>query len=160
MTHNEWFEKRVGGNSVNAAARKSGIVQTTLDGQLKRGSLPAESVIKISRAYGYSPVQGLVDTGYLKAEEARGGVTVTNLEELSDFELLDVLIGRVDGDGVLPDSIWNKPLDSGTISEIHEKATGLRAVRDENMSEPPARFNPEALGMASQKDYSGEETEQ
>lgn len=120
MKHTKWFEERVAGDSVNAAAGLAGLDQATLNRQLKRGSLPAESVIKISRAYGYSPIQGLVDTGYLNITESRGGVTVINWDSVSDADLLGELLRRTDSDGVLPSSLWDNPLDDETVGTLHQ----------------------------------------
>lgn len=122
--HTEWFEEVTSGDSVNLAARKSGIIQKTLAGQLKRGTIPAESVIKLCRAYGKPVVQGLVDTGYLSATEANGGVTVINWGDVKDAELLKELLRRIDSDGLLPGSIWEAPLDDNTTGTLINIATG------------------------------------
>lgn len=130
MKHTDWFYERVGTDSVNAAAGKSGVIQRTLARQLEVGTLPAESVIKISRAYGYSPIQGLVDTGYLNATESRGGVTVINWADVSDADLLGELLRRTDSDGTLPSSLWDAPLDDEAVATVHELAFPNGPVSD------------------------------
>lgn len=134
MEHNEWFNERVGTDSVNAAAKTAGLAQATLDGQLKRGSLPAESVIKIARAYDYNPVQGLVDTGYLDALEAQGKIAIINWEDVTDAELCKELLDRCDPDGTLSRETWDGPLDDDAITEIEGAApttrTQLRVAPD------------------------------
>lgn len=118
MEHKEWFANAIGEDTLNGAAKRSAIPQKTLDGQIKRGLLPAESVIKLARTYGKGVIQALVDTGYLEVSEVKGKVTILNIEQISDAELLKELLRRVDGDGVLPSSIWDAPLDDDTMCEI------------------------------------------
>jgi hypothetical protein len=122
MEHNEWFTKRTDGDSINAAATKAEMPQNTLNRQLKAGALPAESVIKISRAYNYNPVQGLVDTGYLDPLEAQGELKIINWSDVTDAELCKELLDRCDPDGTLSRQTWEGPIDDNAITEIYGAA--------------------------------------
>lgn len=117
MKHTEWFERLASGDSVNAAAAKTGIVQTTLNNQIKKGVIPAESVIRLARAYNVPPVQALVDTEYLGPEEAEGDIQIINWDQVTDAQMLDELLRRVDPDGLL-----SRPLNEDTIEEAQRQA--------------------------------------
>ena len=113
MTHDDWFQNLTAGDSINAAAKRAVLEQGTLNRQLKRGMIPAESVIALARAYGVNPVQALVDTGYLTKDEATGEVHVINWSELPDTDLLRELLRRAeDGSRIL------EPLNEETVEMI------------------------------------------
>lgn len=83
-----WYESTVKDDSVNAAARKSGIVQTTLSRQVKARNFTAETVIAISRAYGVGVIRSLVQTGHLtnsdvEAYRVHGGLDAANDREIA-----------------------------------------------------------------------------
>ena len=137
--HQEWFNSTVGDDTINAAASKANVNQPTLNRRLKSGELTAELVISIARAYGVNPVQALIETGYLDTNEARGTVTISKLADASDQELMQEMLRRIDT-GKQISELWTTPLDSGTITEIHKEATGLRAALDENTSEPGSKL--------------------
>lgn len=135
MKHNEWFTERVGDASILGAATKSGLSQATLNRQLKAGTLPAESVIKISRAYGYNPVQGLVDTGYLEIDEAQGEVKIVNWDDVSDVALCEQILYRTklaNAEGRA--TVLAEPLDDEVTERVlkeaaKEKRPVLKAVQ-------------------------------
>ena len=156
--HQEWFNSTVGDDTINAAASKANVNQPTLNRRLKSGELTAELVISIARAYGANPVQALIETGYLDTDEARGTVTISKLADASDQELMQEMLRRIDT-GKQISELWDKPLDSGTITEIHKGATELRAVRNENTSEPGSKLNPERENMAAGRSTLDEDTD-
>ena len=136
MKHTDWFNARAAADSVNAAAGKADLKQQTLSRHLRDGVLPAESVIKISRAYDYNPIQGLVDTGYLNAVEMGEGVTLVTLRDASDHDLLAEMLRRIDTGKDLAE-LWMRPLDDEFVEEIAEGAgkPRLRIVSDEEIRE-------------------------
>lgn len=69
MNFKAWIEGLPGNPLVTQAAEKAGIDRSTISRQLKRGDLPADVVIKLCRAHGYNPIDGLVETGHLYAHE-------------------------------------------------------------------------------------------
>lgn len=85
MDHNTWYERVTSGATERAAALKSGVTTSTLNRQRAKGELSPESVIALSRGYGVNPVQGLIATGYLLADETAN---------LSEDELADTLSDR------------------------------------------------------------------
>ncbi|WRS30560.1 hypothetical protein U6G28_02420 [Actinomycetaceae bacterium MB13-C1-2] len=117
-THSEWFLDTVGSDTTAAAAKRADLAHNSLGRQLDKDSIPAESVIKLARAYHVNPVQALVDTGYIDAEESRGPITVINWDEVTDAQLLEELLGRANRGS----QIMRQPLDSETVEEIEVQA--------------------------------------
>lgn len=114
-THIEWLESVAGGDSPNAVATKAEMYAATLAKQIKRGTLPAETVIKISREYGVNPTQALVDTGYLRPDAAKGKVEINNLGAASDHDLALEMLRRIDSGKSLGE-LWDAPLSDKTLS--------------------------------------------
>lgn len=86
---------------MRSAARKVGVAPSTITRQLERsGRLGAEMVIHLARAYGHSPVDALIETGYIRYGEtslvgiARALAAATNAQLLAEFT------ERVDPDGI------------------------------------------------------------
>ena len=71
MTTMDWYRRTTGDASVNSAATRAGLVQSTLARQLQAGRLSPESVIAIARAYGGGAISGLIDTGHLTHDDVR-----------------------------------------------------------------------------------------
>lgn len=75
-----WYTQLVGDNTERAVALKAGITASTINRQLKKGTLSAENVILIARAYGANPVAALTTAGYITAAEA-----TTNLGDIAQL---------------------------------------------------------------------------
>ena len=69
MDNSNWVMTLIGADSLREAGRKIGASSSTISRQLERGKLQPETVIALCRAYGRSPVDGLVETGYLTVED-------------------------------------------------------------------------------------------
>lgn len=117
MRHNEWFEGITNADTIAAAAKRAGLPHNSLGRQLDKGVIPAESVIRLARAYNVPPVQALVDTEYLGPEEAEGDIQIINWTDVTDAQMLDELLRRVDPDGLL-----SRPLNEDTIEEAQRQA--------------------------------------
>lgn len=112
--HNEWFEKLTQNSSGRAAADKADISPATMNRQLARGTLSAETVIALARAYGRPPVRALLETGYIFPEES-GMLSVGELlHSLSDQQLVAELAHRIDDEP----AHW-----VGTFGEVVERST-------------------------------------
>lgn len=68
--HKNWYLQLVGDATERSVALKAGVTTSTLNRQLKAGTLSAENVILIARAYGANPVAALTTTGYITLGEA------------------------------------------------------------------------------------------
>lgn len=91
MTHDTWIRTTTGNSSIRAIARRVGIAQRTLAAQVEDDRITPENVIAIAIAYGTSPVDALVDTGYLPAEYAEP----VTLRGASEDDLADEVLRRM-----------------------------------------------------------------
>lgn len=98
MDIREWIGNLPGNPAPSQAAETAGIDKSTISRQLKRGTISAENVILLCRAHGKSPVDGLVETGYLIAAELEAGIPRA-LEQATNQQLLDKVSKRVDPAG-------------------------------------------------------------
>ena len=94
MTTKAWLEELVTPDSLRAAAAKSNIAVSTLSRQ--QDSLPPEMVIALCRAYDRSPVQGLIETGYINDYEVEGPDVAIALDKATNQQLLDQVMKRSD----------------------------------------------------------------
>ena len=90
-----------------------------------RTSVPRpESVASFARAYGRPVLEAFVAAGFFAAEEVRAQVAIIRIEEPSDDELLDMLVGRLrrdreDGEGNAEQPA-PKPQGSSGRASLHE----------------------------------------
>lgn len=96
MHFETWLNELTGHASRRAIAAKIDKAQSTLTRQLDRGALLPEMVISLCRAYGRSPVTGLVETGYVNAYEVEGPGVAAALEQATNEQLLDEIMRRSD----------------------------------------------------------------
>ena len=76
-------------DTIAEVALKAGIIKTTAWRQYNNAlGFSAENVILIARAYHKSPVEALVEFGYIRADEMANGETVARLHDASNDELL------------------------------------------------------------------------
>lgn len=130
----DWYEKTVGDDSVNAVARKSGIPQTTLNGQLRKESLAPDTMVAVARAYGRDALDALVIHGLITEEDIRAHYVRTGLEKATDLEISREVSRRLVGDTT---GIYDRPLHF--------------------VSEPPAKFDPRKHYLAGGKDTRDED---
>lgn len=94
--HETWLLELIGTDSMRTAAQKTEYAQTTISRQLTRGRLSPEMVISLCRAYDRSPVQGLVETGYINEFEVDGPGILVALREATNEQLLEEILRRSD----------------------------------------------------------------
>ena len=97
-----WYERTVRGAAVNAVAAKAGVVQTTLDRQVKRGALSPEVVVAVARAYGTDVLEALVIAGVITREDIRAHGVQQALSAALDVEIAQEVARRLGGDGDRP----------------------------------------------------------
>lgn len=112
--HKEWFENLTKNASGRAAADLAGISPATVNRQLARNTLSAETVIALARAYGRSPVRALLETGYLLPEETGMPTPEELLQSLSDQQVIADVARRIDSEP----AHW-----AGTFDEVVERET-------------------------------------
>lgn len=116
MSKETWFKETVQGDTIAEVALKSGIIKTTAWRQYNNAlGFSAENVILIARAYHKSPVEALVEFGYIRADEMANGKTVAKLHDASNDELLQELARRLkenaDADWVNSPIIYREEFD-------------------------------------------------
>ncbi|ERS41863.1 MULTISPECIES: transcriptional regulator [Corynebacterium] len=94
--HETWLQDLIGGDSMRTAAQRTDYAQTTISRQLSRGHLSPEMVIALCRAYDRSPVQGLVETGYINEYEVEGVDLAIALHDATNEQLLNEIMRRSD----------------------------------------------------------------
>ena len=95
MTSMEWYRRVVGDATVNAVAARAGVVQTTLNRQVKVGRLAPETAVAIARAYGVDVIDGLLACGLLTEEDVRRHGIVPVLEDATDDEIAEEVMRRL-----------------------------------------------------------------
>ena len=65
MNMRDWILSLPSSPLPTQAATAAGIDISTISRQLKRNHISAENVIKLCKAFGKSPIDGLIETGYL-----------------------------------------------------------------------------------------------
>lgn len=116
MSKETWFKETVQDDTIAEVALKAGIIKTTAWRQYNNAlGFSAENVILIARAYHKSPVEALVEFGYIRADEMANGRTVARLHDASNDELLQELARRLkenaDADWVNSPIIYREGFD-------------------------------------------------
>lgn len=133
-SHTTWFN-RTTNTSGRQAAIKAGLPIATVNRQLGRDELSAETVIAIARAYGQSPIGALISTGYLNEDETKGIGIEDALKFASDQALIHQLAMRVNDN----ESHWQ-----GTFEEVIDNPyPPLRDVSDSSPDEDALRAQEE-----------------
>lgn len=99
MDFNEWLKSLPGAPTPTVAGKKAGVVSTTLIRHAAKGQTTADNVIAIARAYNVSPIDALVATGHLGADEASSARLDLRmaLKGATVEELWDAMAEKVDG---------------------------------------------------------------
>ena len=140
--HKIWFEELTQSASGRAAADLAGISPATMNRQLARNVLSAETVISLARAYGRSPVRALLETGYLLPEETGMPSPEELLQSLSDQQVIADVARRIDSEP----GHW-----AGTFGEVVERETTPHLTP---VSEPSASLPDEDDGTVMEWDDS------
>lgn len=141
MNFNQWLQTLPGSPTPTMAATKSGLASPTLIRHAERGRTTADNVIAIARSYGVSPVDALVDTGFLRPDEIDQS-KVSARQALSDLgidEALRTVVERVNGSGLFEEEF--------TVNDVMDDLAGRRDDRS-NVAESDVRgddYDDEAL---------------
>lgn len=119
-----WMQRTTGGDSLRAIAKRIDVSPSTISRYVERNNtLSPEHVIKISRAYGVSVVDALVDTGHLMEYEADLAGVSTALGYATNEQILEEMMRRVDPQAV---RLFHGDEDTITPSfdaEVHQLPT-------------------------------------
>ena len=144
MNFETWLTELIGEDTRRTASSKAGMAESTLSRQLSRGHLSPEMVISLCRAYDRSPVQGLVETGYINEYEVQGVDLAIALHDATNEQLLNEILRRsdpearylfgADGDSAVVDLDDASDADVFDIRPPHVE--GLPYAADDSATEP------------------------
>lgn len=144
MKQKQWFKRISDNASGREAAEKAHIPTTTLNHQLRNSTLTAESVIALCRAYGHSPISGLVTIGFLSPEEAKAPTARESAALLSSQELIHELAMRIDEN----EESW-----SGTFDSVLSEASVVDFPAEDFLNAPYAADSSPDEPMEGDEDY-------
>ena len=136
-----WFIDLTDSSSLREAAEMSGVSKSTLSRNLDANTMTPETVIALCRAYGRSPVAGLIQTEYINDYELKGPDVEVALREATNEQLLDEIMRRSDPQARY---LFGNEGDEETIG----LAPHLTPV-----SEPPASLHDDDDGIVREFDY-------
>ncbi|BAC17633.1 hypothetical protein [Corynebacterium efficiens] len=122
MNFIEWLNSLPGSPTPTLAANHSGLAGPTLIRHAQRGKTTADNVIKIAKAYGVSPIDALVELGFLSPEDVSDTriPLKSALEEAGVSELLESLVKRVNASGLFEGTFDARFFAGRAGAEIHE----------------------------------------
>lgn len=135
----EWFNELTGNDTQRIAAKRSGLIESTLSRQLSRGTFRPEMVIALCRGYDRSPVTGLIETGYIEPWETEGVAIPYALEQATNQQILDEIMRRSDPEARAlftsagdPDTVDLADSTDAEVYHLPERsdAAELQAVHD------------------------------
>lgn len=98
---------KVTDDSGRAIAKKVGLPERTVLHQISTGRMPLDNVIKITAAYGYSPIRALIDLGELDATWSQVPDVEAALRLATDEQLTDEFLRRLKA---APNPDWDAPV--------------------------------------------------
>ena len=96
MNMRDWILSLPGSPLPTQAAEASDIDRGTISRQLKRNHISAENVIKLCKAFGKSPIDGLIETGYLSPTDAQEISISSALRDATNRQLAAEVTRRMD----------------------------------------------------------------
>lgn len=142
MEHTEWLDQLIAPLSRRTAAHRIGVNDSTITRQLQRGSLSPEMVIALCRAFNRSPIEGLVETGYLYPHEMDMPSVKLALRNATNSQILDEINRRSDPEAR---ELFTADNDSDVIdiadhNNVYDLHNAPR-VADESPTEPEGNFD-------------------
>lgn len=92
-----WYQDVTNGDSVNAVALKAGLIQSTLNRQVRAEALAPESMVAIARAYGSDVLDALMVAGLITREDIRAHGARVTLRDVLDAEIAGEVSRRLGG---------------------------------------------------------------
>lgn len=107
----DWISEIAGENMSNREiAKKVGMTAATFHRKWTENAFISDDAIIIARAFGRSPIEGLVQLGSLTEEEAKKAERGYSLSEYTTLELSQELLRRIQESAAAPEYL-NKPID-------------------------------------------------
>lgn len=141
MEHEAWVDALIGDDTRRTASAKAGMSESTLSRQLARNALSPEMVIALCRTYDRSPIDGLVETGYLAEYEVDGSVASV-LRQAKNSELLDEVMRRSDPDALYLFGRTEDVINPSPDAEVFDFPTpNVTPLGDDEMPESAVAYS-------------------
>lgn len=141
-----WYRAVTQEDSVNAVAKRAGLVQTTLAAQVRKGELTPQSVVAIARAYQSDPLSALVAVGFLTDEEVATYAHRAALGDASDEDLArEVWLRMSSGSASEPITAPEPPLSMQEVKQrrlLEQAQPATWAADDRPLTEPDDDWEP------------------
>ncbi len=141
-----WYRAVTQEDSVNAVAKRAGLVQTTLAAQVRKGELTPQSVVAIARAYQSDPLSALVAVGFLTDEEVTAYAHRAALGDASDEDLArEVWLRMSSGSASEPITAPEPPLSMQEVKQrrlLEQAQPATWAADDRPLMEPDDDWEP------------------
>lgn len=141
-----WYRAVTQEDSVNAVAKRAGLVQTTLAAQVRKGELTPQSVVAIARAYQSDPLSALVAVGFLTDEEVTAYAHRAALGDASDEDLArEVWLRMSSGSASEPITAPEPPLSMQEVKQrrlLEQAQPATWAADDRPLTEPDDDWEP------------------
>ncbi len=95
MDISQWYRETVQDDSINAAAARAGIQQTTLNRQVRSGKFTAETVVALARGYRVDIIEALVTLGLFTYRDLRLPSLKATLADATDQDIVDEVARRI-----------------------------------------------------------------
>ena len=126
-----WYRHVTGTDSVNAVAKRAGLVQTTLAAQVRKGELTPQSAVAIARAYQSDPLCALVAIGLVAADEVDAYARRVALGDVSDEELAREVWVRMSSGAASAPLTAPEPADE----EPRERPLSMQEIKQQRLLE-------------------------
>ena len=123
MDARTWLET-ITDDQPGTIAKKAGIPRRTLYHQLERGTFPIDNIIKITDAYGTSPIDALMEIGVIDRAWANVPDVVAALRLATDDQLTDEILRRLK----LGSRNFDTPVDELDARRSNTTTPAIRAV--------------------------------
>lgn len=103
MHFNDWLKSLPGAPTPTTAAKTANLVDATVIRHARKGETTADNAIMIARAYGVSPIDALIDLGFLTMTDLEGRIVALEKKELREAameDLIEVLVEKVNASGL------------------------------------------------------------
>lgn len=128
----EWYNDLTDRATTRSAGERIGVSHTTLGRQMRNGELSAEIVIGLCRAYGRSPITGLIETGFVFDHETEGVGVDYALDKATNKQLLDAILRRSDPEA---HELFGAASNPQVVDIVEDVPSGLYAVADSSDEE-------------------------
>jgi hypothetical protein len=119
MDLSKWVEDLTDGASARMISVKLKRSHTAVAKWIRKGDMPCDVVIQMSREYGGDPIQGLLAAGYIRVEDMTAGGMLRAIQFAPSEALIEELARRANdyNDAKREGKPWTPPHVAGPFGE-------------------------------------------